>query len=293
MSRARQSTVAHVVIDRLDHEPLYQPGRTARHILEAVLANDEPVSLTDHQRHAQTVVANPARLYDRDQHAQIEELRHRLTDTLRQLGAGPLLQGKDAWQLTATALAVEQAGLDAGAILTATPTDTPLTVEACCQQLDNARYNQRDPHGPPRPPGSYAGLVAKPGPHVDPDVTRYLDTLGQQLHQWRHQLADQLAAGRRRPKWATPLGPPPDQPEPRRAWAINVAQIALWRATQHHDGPQLLGPKPPPGHHDSPAWNAAARAVAHAQAISHPDDAAPEPEHRSRQTPDARPNRRV
>ena len=113
MSRARQHTVAHVVIDRLDHEPLYKPGRTARRILKAILANDEPVSLTDHQRLADDAAANPARLYDRYRHTQTEDLRHRLTQTLHDLGAGQLLHCQDSWQLTGTALAIEQAGLDA------------------------------------------------------------------------------------------------------------------------------------------------------------------------------------
>ncbi len=272
MSRARQSTVAHVIIDQLDHEPLYQPGRTARHILETVLANDEPVSLTERQRHAIAAHANPARLYDRYRHAQTEELRHRLTHALRNLGATHLLHRNDAWQLTSTALAVEQTGLNAPAILTSLPADKPLTVDGLCQQLDNARYHQGDPDGPARPPGGYAGIVARPGAHVDADIARYLDTLGTQLLEWRNQFADQLAARQPPPKWATALGQPPADQEHRRAWAASVAQIALWRACHHQDGPQLLGPKPPSGHHDSPAWNAAARAVAQAQSVSHAAD---------------------
>ena len=168
MSRARQSTVAHVIIDRLDHEPLYQPGRTARHILEAVLANDEPVSLTDRQRHAQAAVANPARLYDRYQHAQTEELRHRLTHTLHHLGAGQLLQDKDAWQLTATALAVEQAGLDAGAILTATPTGSPPPSRRSASNSTTPATTSATPTARPAPPAPTPAWSPNPDPTSTP-----------------------------------------------------------------------------------------------------------------------------
>jgi conjugative relaxase-like TrwC/TraI family protein len=290
LSRARQHTAAHIIIDQPEREPLYQPQRSARHILETVLTNSDPVSLSDWQTVTHHANTDPAAAAERYRHAQDEELRHRLTHTLNPLGAGHLLNQPDSWQLLHTAHTLEALGFDAAAVLGAIRPAANDSIAGVCDRLVEQARTASTPGPRPR---WYAGVLPAPGPHVDRDVAAWLDTIGHQITTWRDTLAADIVGGQDPPRWAHLLGRSPTDPHAQQGWARAVAQVAMWRTTQRLTGADLLGPPLPPGHRYSPARARAAFAVQEARALSGTDRRShdPPPPYQPRRRPHRYPQR--
>jgi conjugative relaxase-like TrwC/TraI family protein len=243
MSRAREHSVAHVVTDQVEEEPAgYHPVRSAREVLEAVLARDEPVSASEWARAAEAARVDPALVAERYRTGAAEELRARLATAMA--AHGGVLAGPEGWRVLAAAQAVEAAGMDAGAVLAeAAGADVAGSdVGALVGALDRARFSGADPAGRARPAPLAAGVLPAPGAQVAPDVAAWQTSLARRLESWRDDLARRLDVGEVPPQWAARLGPAPTDPEERQTWAAKIAQVALYRVVHRVEGDSLLGP---------------------------------------------------
>jgi hypothetical protein len=288
MSRAREHTTAHVVIDQVEEEPAgYHPQRGARDVLEAVLARDEPVSATEWAQAAEAARRDPALVAERYRTGGAEELRARLGRVLAAQWGGQqaedVLAGSEGWRVLEAAEAAEAAGMDAGAVLAETAS---VDIDGLVQTLDRARFAGSDPLGRARPAPLAAGVLPAPGAQVAPDVAAWQASLAARLEAWRDELAARLGAGEEPPDWAAPLGPAPADPSPRDTWARAVAHIALYRAAYRVEEDSLLGPDVSLGSPKSPARATAARAAAIAEQLAN-DTTAVRPAR-----PEDRPSRR-
>ena len=146
MSRARDQSVAHVVVEETEDEPHgYHPRRAAREVLEQVLANDEPVSAAEHTRAARAAQTDPGLVAERWRTARAEELRARLGRALAPQW-GEVLAGTEGWRVVEAAGAAEAMGLDAGAVVAGAGTGE---VGELVTALDEARFSGRDSLAPP------------------------------------------------------------------------------------------------------------------------------------------------
>jgi hypothetical protein len=290
MSRAREHTTAHVVTDQVEEEPAgYHPQRSAREVLEAVLARDEPVSASEWARSAEAARTDPALVAERYRTGGVEELRQRLARAMAAQRGPEMLAGPEGWRIVAAAQAVEAAGMDAGAVVAETTSED---VDEVVSVLDRARFSGSDPLGRARPAPLAAGVLPAPGAHVVPDVAAWQTSLAARLEAWRDDLAARLTGGEEPPQWAASLGAPPVEPGTRNAWSRAVAQVALYRVVHRVGDDSLLGPDVPLGSPTSPARAAAARAAATAEQLAG-DDAPAQPTGPQRRSGDAgQPSRR-
>jgi len=244
MSRAREHTTAHVVVDQVEEEPAgYHPVRTPREVLTAVLAREEPVSATDWTRVTRGAQADPALMADRYRTGASEELRQRLLRTLAGhwgAGVGSALSGPEGWRVMAAAEAVEAGGLDAGAVVSEAASGD---VDTLVTALNWAGFSGADPLGQARMRPLAAGVLPAPGGQVAPDVAVWQTSLTNRLEAWRDALAARLTSGDPPPQWAAPLGPVPENLEDRPRWAAKVSQVALFRATHRVEDNRLYAAK--------------------------------------------------
>ncbi|MFC0080932.1 MobF family relaxase [Aciditerrimonas ferrireducens] len=252
-SRAREHTTLHVALDELEEEPLgHHPQRSARSVLDAVLARDEPVAATQWQTATKDAAWDPAQVGARLRTGLLEELRHRLASALTNTGQDPgVLHGERGWEIVQAAWALEAHGKDAAGVLASVRSSEPARL---IDALTQARFGTQ-------PQALAAGVIPQPGPLAAPDLIVWHHTLTRRLEEWRDQHAKRLEVGEEPPTWAATLGTPPRDPQQRAEWARRVAHVALYRAAWGITGDEPLGPPAPLDTPQGLAQAAAARSV--------------------------------
>jgi hypothetical protein len=253
MTRGRVANHAYVATDLPDHDhPIApnQPERTAQQVLAAALAHsDAQTSATETLRARYDQAASLATLVPIHQTLANAANRQRWASLLRgsPLAADTstrILASPRYGALVAALSAGEQAGHDTTSLLarlvadgrSPTPADGDPTAELHARVTRWLDTTAAAADGP----ALVTGLICAAGSVQDPELAHTLHQLEQLMAARARALSREILT--RPPRWALPLGPPPRDPDDRRAWLDALTVIAGYRDLQHIDDDHILGP---------------------------------------------------
>jgi conjugative relaxase-like TrwC/TraI family protein len=268
-SRAREATTLYVATEDLldlDAEPPEEPGRTARQILEAVLATESSErSATETIRQTLDDAESLPVLLSRYEHALATANRKRYACIAEAAFGGGLagtLVTDPAWPALSHALAdAEQHGYQAGDVLQLLANRRELEAAESPARLLTSRLHEQlawhEPAEARRPDWLPSWIPTAPLDRAPTEWRDYLTELTGHIRRRVRHLAEQTAADR--PPWLA--GEPPPAGPRREAWLERVGVIAAYQEHYGLTAEHPLGPCPPEGSRRQHAWLEAAAAL--------------------------------